>query len=114
MKILDTKYYFCEPVDNLNILPSPSTPILTNDMKENLKNACKRHKQTEIAKKLEINISILRSYMSRNSIVFTNEDPTKCYFCDPADNPDVLPSPLTAVLTNDMKEHLRNACKGHK
>ena len=75
-----------------NILPSPSISVLTNDMKEHLKNACNRHKHTEIAKKLEIKISTLRSYTSRNSIVFTNEDPTKCYFCEPADDSDIFPS----------------------
>ena len=59
-----TKCYFCE-------LPSPSNPVLTNDMQEHLRNACNGHKYTEIAKKLEINTKQSQNYMSRNNLVFT-------------------------------------------
>ena len=60
--------------------------VITNHIKEILKNACNGHKVNEMAQVLEVNEITLRKYILRSNIKFTNNDPLKCYFCVPVDS----------------------------
>ena len=62
--------------DNDNML----TSVITNDMKEYIRNACNGHKGAEMARLLEVKPHTLRAYLLRNKIQFSNKDPTTCYF----------------------------------
>ena len=78
---------FCLRKRKNDIVPSPSVEVITNEMKEYLNNACNKNKTAEMARKLEIKPHTLQMYLSRNDIVFSNTDPTKCHFCVPVNNP---------------------------
>ena len=72
---------FCKRKREKGIDVTPSTSVITDEIKDHLKNACIGHKVTVMARILEIKPITLRSYMLRNKIKFTNKDPIKCYFC---------------------------------
>ena len=66
-----TKCLFCQKkAEENNDVVSPTPAIITNEMKEYVNNACDGHKITEMAQVLEINVSTLKNYLSRNNIRF--------------------------------------------
>ena len=72
--------------DENDVLPSPTTPVITDEMFNHLINACNGHKVAQMARSLNVNQTTLRKFMDRKNIVITNNDTTKCYFCGPRDN----------------------------
>ena len=64
---------FCLRKKDTENIPSPSIPIITDDVREQLKNACGGHKYSDMAESLQIKSSTLRMYITRNkSKVFLN------------------------------------------
>ena len=85
----DKECEFCLRMKKNDILPSPNitAPAITNEMKEYIKNACNRHKTSEMAHVLGVKPDTLRHYILRyKSVLFTNIDPKKCHFCIPVNH----------------------------